>query len=978
MLIYRTGSSIFETEIDEQTIFSQTLLGEEKIVSSFLSPVDVTFQIGDYVLLNSKKYEIVGEINKQQLQNSLFKYDIEFYSEVYKLYNSLIKHLGRTKFSYFGTPSELLSLIVSNMGEGWYVGGAPALEPQLFEFKDMSCRVALSDIASKFQLEYYVDNQNVYLVESAGSIKGVELGYGKNQGAYDITRQNATSSYATVWYAFGGSQNLPAGYRDGQDRLTLNSPIEVNVELYGRKEGVIEYDFIYPHRTGTITNVVSATVVIDSTLDFNLNEQNITDAQAKIVFQSGELNGQEFFITKYDSATKQITFQTNKDETGYETPNSTFAVAVGDRYTLVGITMPTSYITAAETELYNTALAYATQNSRPQFSINVNVDEKYIRENGYAYALEAGDKITITAPKLNYSGLIRIQSISYPLVNPNKLTLTLSNTVNYSVSEQLVKDSKEQKKNIVTLRKGYNGLKVKLGWKTTQELLNMTFDPDGYFDAEKIKPLSIETGMLVVGAKSQQFLLEVIMQPNFEGNANVFQVSDGVLVHGTIEETIREWQITGQTITVEDNNARYIYAKCNKTDYNDAHIILSTDQIKPNDNALYYHFWVGVLHSVMEGVRWISLSYGTTSINGRFIKTGRIQDASGDTYFDLDEGTIKGKITFINSDNEYEDIADLADKSATHFTTTPTPPYKIGDIWTDGSFFYRCITKRLAGDDFHTEDWEDATEYDSTQTVIDGGLVTSGTIQVAGDSTIKAGMTGNGTDETSVRFWAGDTYGNRGTAPFRVLQNGVVYALNAVIQGVINATEGSFGVLSILGNSIINDFNSLAQIVLRNDAEAQFSAFGTNVKPATSPDRAGLIIEQKKADGGWNIGAELRAANSTDRNVALWVPEGEALLEQATINGRSAVSSVLNNQNIAIDVSKADLISILSVGGASGTNFTGSVKAGKEVKVVNLSTDRSIYIYNTIRGYTSVEIPASGAVTTVFTGTYWYVCGQNF
>lgn len=979
MIIYRAGSYIFETEVDEQTIFSQTLMGEEKIVSSFLSPVDYSFQIGDYILLNGKKFEIVGEINKQQLQNSLFKYDIEFYSEVYKLYNALIKHLGRTKFSYFGTPSELLSLIVSNMGEGWYVGGAPALEPQLFEFKDMSCRVALSDIASKFQLEYYVDNQNVYLVEAVGSTKGVSLGYGKNQGAYDITRQSVSNSYATVWYAFGGSQNLPAGYRDGQDRLTLNSPIEVNVGTYGRKEGVIEYDFIYPHRTGTISGVVSATVVVDSSLDFNLNEQNITDAQAKIIFQSGELNGQEFFITKYDTATKQITFQPNKDETGYETPNSTFSVAVGDRYTLVGITMPNSYITAAETELYNTALAYATQNSRPQFSINVNVDEKYIRENGYAYALEAGDKITITAPKLNYSGLIRIQSISYPLVNPNKLTLTLSNTVNYSVSEQLVKDSKEQKKNIVTLRKGYNGLKVKLGWKTTQELLNMTFDPDGYFDAQKIKPLSIETGMLVVGAKSQQFLLEVIMQPNYEGNVNVFQVSNGVLVHGTIEEMIRTWQITGQTITVEDNNARYIYAKCNKTDYNDAHIILSTEQIKPNDNALYYHFWVGVLHSVMEGVRWISLSYGTTSINGRFIKTGRIQDASGETYFDLDEGVIKGKITFINSDNEYEDIADLADKSATHFTTTPVPPYKVGDIWTDGSFFYRCITKRLSGDSFHTEDWQDATEYDSTQTVIDGGLVTSGTIQVAGDATIKAGMTGNGTDETSVRFWAGDTYGNRGTAPFRVLQNGVVYALNAVIQGVINATEGSFGVLSILGNSIINNFNSLAQIVLRNDSEAQFSAFGTNVKPATSPDRAGLIIEQKKADGGWNIGAELRAANSTDRNVALWVPEGEALMNQANVNGKPKIEATLNNQNLQVDCYKYSLICInpTGVGDSGVTLLTDNILAGKQVTIINLNMGKAMFVYNSIRGLSSVIIEAGGGMICEYTGTYWYVVGSN-
>ena len=45
---------------------------------------------------------------------------------------------------------------------------------------------------------------------------------------------------------------------------------------------------------------------------------------------------------------------------------------------------------------------------------------------------------------------------------------------------------------------------------------------------------------------------------------------------------------------------------------------------------------------------------------------------------------------------------------------------------------------------------------DSTQTTIDGGIVTAGTVQLAGsDASIKAGITGEGTADTSVRFWAG-------------------------------------------------------------------------------------------------------------------------------------------------------------------------------------------------------------------------------
>lgn len=93
-------------------------------------------------------------------------------------------------------------------------------------------------------------------------------------------------------------------------------------------------------------------------------------------------------------------------------------------------------------------------------------------------------------------------------------------------------------------------------------------------------------------------------------------------------------------------------------------------------------------------------------------------------------------------------------------------------------------------------DLTDFVLYDNTKTTIDGGLVTSGTIQVAGDTNILAGMTGNGTAASSVRFWAGGTYANRATAPFRVQQDGKMFATNAEITGKIETSEfkstGSF------------------------------------------------------------------------------------------------------------------------------------------------------------------------------------------
>ena len=95
-------------------------------------------------------------------------------------------------------------------------------------------------------------------------------------------------------------------------------------------------------------------------------------------------------------------------------------------------------------------------------------------------------------------------------------------------------------------------------------------------------------------------------------------------------------------------------------------------------------------------------------------------------------------------------------------------------------------------------DWVVAVSYDNTKTTIDGGLVTSGTIQVAGDNqSILAGMTGNGTTAASIRFWAGASFENRATAPFRVMQDGSVVMTKATVEGVIKAITGSIGGFAI-------------------------------------------------------------------------------------------------------------------------------------------------------------------------------------
>lgn len=77
-------------------------------------------------------------------------------------------------------------------------------------------------------------------------------------------------------------------------------------------------------------------------------------------------------------------------------------------------------------------------------------------------------------------------------------------------------------------------------------------------------------------------------------------------------------------------------------------------------------------------------------------------------------------------------------------------------------------------------------------TQIAGNVVATGTMIVGNTTGTQAGITGVGNATNEVRLFAGSEFGGRYAAPFRVLQDGTLYATKANISGAINATSGSF------------------------------------------------------------------------------------------------------------------------------------------------------------------------------------------
>ncbi|MDR1403801.1 MAG: hypothetical protein LBJ60_08890, partial [Tannerellaceae bacterium] len=346
------------------------------------------------------------------------------------------------------------------------------------------------------------------------------------------------------------------------------------------------------------------------------------------------------------------------------------------KYFFIDINLPDAYITEAEQKLKTEAEAYYAQNSQPQVQYGLNIDENFIKQFAgdltVVNLFGAGDYIPIQDEDMGIADQsVRITGFTRDLLRPYKYAITLGGSVTKSIYNRLIADQMIIDQ-IIEINNLADPSKARRNWRASQEVLSMVFDPEGDYYSEKIKPASIETNMLQVGAKSMQFVLQnVIFEPNYQSNPNYIRISGGSLVHYTIEETIRSWTFSAVEFSnLVSNTAYYIYARCQRNG-NTGSILLDTTQRKVEYEATFYTFWIGVLNSVvtddggLRPARLISLTYGSTTINGRFIKTGRILSSGGsDTYFDLDNGEIGGKIVFKAGSSGYQNIIDAPDLSA--------------------------------------------------------------------------------------------------------------------------------------------------------------------------------------------------------------------------------------------------------------------------------------------------------------------------
>ena len=678
----------------EQSI---TLLGADTVAITVKSATPLTFHLGDQIDVYGKTYTLNQLPGIKKTGNRNFEYTLTFEGVQYELIDVQFLLPDDTVLdSFTGDLEDFLGILIGNLTRvypgKWALGVFPTnTEYKTLTYTEKNCLEVLQDLCEQYSTEFEITQANgvrTLNIKTAGVNFPYTFRYGRTGGLYELTRQNINSkNVVTRLYVYGGSSNLGDKYR--YTRLCLPgkaknaSYIEdaAAIAAYGLKENTKIFDDIKPERYGEVTAAGSAYYAFkDATMNFDLNEKDsagntkwlIYGVNAKVKFTTGNLAGYEFDIHKYDHATKEIQVVPFTDENGMKFPSETsaaFQFSVGDKYFFTDINLPDTYKTDAENKLLAEGNKAITEYSQPQVQYGLSIDENFIRqfagELTVVNLFAVGDYIPVEDEDIGVNKSVRITAFTRDLLREYKYNITLGDSVTKTTITRVIEDL-QKIDNVIEINDLADPSKARRNWKASQEVLANVFDPEGHYYSEKIKPLSIETTMLATGARSQQFVLQnTRFEPNYEGNPNTVKVVGGTLVHYTIAETVKSWQLNTATFSnLVSGTVYYIYARCQKTG-TAGNIVFDTVQRAVDGDPTYYYFLIGSLSSVITDTdgnrpaRLIALTYGATTINGRFLATGRIQSGDGQTYFDLDAGEIGGNIKFRASDGTLKDVAEL-------------------------------------------------------------------------------------------------------------------------------------------------------------------------------------------------------------------------------------------------------------------------------------------------------------------------------
>lgn len=511
--------------------------------------------------------------------------------------------------------------------------------------------------------------------------------------------------------------------------------------------GETDYDIMPPDTESRIDKVVTARnwygqnkeeteqyptfVMAIPRLGFDIEEygKKTEEGHATISMKSGMCRGREFVVKSFDANQQMgfdyvlLTLEREWDDSlGMSFPNDSYPVVGGDEYVLLDIPMPDYYITIAEIRLQNAAYSLLADYSRvvPLYEpsldpIVIKAGVRTLREGMYMHLQDADLVDSDTG-----DGYVLIDTLSIDESGPlptYRATLREQKHAGRSFGklEEMIDDVKKESKDEARKARQYTDRRFRSA-QETMELLEAAFSNF----SEGISPVTVQTMSLMLGDQSLQYrftesresMEEIPCPISYAPDTLILSGTEASLIHMTMGldditsaggrslSEYRSWDIPAKSMErLSDPDARYVYVKANVSG-TDAEYVSSETAIGMNDVSGYYHFLVGILNSLYDGDRSFVPLYGFTEILPGQITTDVIRSADGETYFDLSQGVINGKIRFTAGSSGLESLEEWASakESLEQYTDDAIESVEIGgaNLLRNSGFTGDYLSEQLA------------------------------------------------------------------------------------------------------------------------------------------------------------------------------------------------------------------------------------------------------------------------------------------
>ncbi|MDR3059810.1 MAG: hypothetical protein LBU84_16935 [Prevotella sp.] len=497
MQIYNPNNQlIIDTEVDDASFRFKKVMADDTLNLYFSLDSFIEIPEGSYCSYKSERYTLMKSQEFTQQHSEHYDYSLQFEGTVgllktvkYKFF-TVIRDPGqpvkdgssqKVKFSLTAAPEDFIQLVVDcmNLKEGannWSRGECIASDPVTLDFNHDYCYDAIVKMAQAFETEFEVQNKVIHLrkverYDAQDNRIAFDLSYGYNNGILGGIRrtQYDNSKIVNIVLIDGGDRNInratygrdrdPAGSdtlllaksktitHEGIDYISDASGSYIRrVNLLPGAEDSLDVSKVYPHRVGYLTTVDPIEEDIDtfSFVDINIpddldySQMRIAGEKATIIFQSGDLAGQEFDIVQTD---KEMTGYIHAErrfklikrtDSGLTTPAGAILPREGDKYGVFHISLPQSYIDDAENEALKLAAQYLYENEQPKYTYRWTLDELYAKREWAVIGdyLNIGYFVRFSSPLYQPEPVdIRITSVKEFINKPKSPTIEIANNI---------------------------------------------------------------------------------------------------------------------------------------------------------------------------------------------------------------------------------------------------------------------------------------------------------------------------------------------------------------------------------------------------------------------------------------------------------------------------------------------------------------------------------------------------------------------